>query len=712
MFAQSMLWTVLPVVVVLVIALFVLSKIIIWIQPDKMGVRIKSWSASGRKLEAGNVIALNGEPGYQDRILRPGLHFVNPVFYSVVKFPIPVVPPGTVGYVYAQVGQPLTDGAKTGAHKAVFGKFGDVRAFMEQGGQKGMQRPVLQSGELAFVHPVGFLVITRDEVYGLPVTTEFQGKKLAAGTFGLGPEDFNLVIIKPDAIGIVTTGDGPPPDSDAIACRIGGFADMRTLEEGFPVAPEIALPAPMVPPKPEEAGKSEVQRALEDQAAHFTAALMSRREDNARLIGALFASQNGRHNSYQDFQKFIDAGGQMGVQHDPLLPGTYALNRIVIRVERVPMLVVSQGEVALVKSSLGLQTKDTSGKDYKFGSLVRPGHVGLWEVALGTGKYAINPNIYVTEIVPTYILNLSWAKESSEAHKLDVRLSTINARSREGFEFKIDLQVQIHIPDLLAPLVIAMVKSMDNLVNEILHPAVGNHFRDRLQGMPAIQFIETREAVQKSALEHIRTALRAYFVEVRGVYIQDVIPPPELITVLKAREVAVQQQMTYTAEANAQTKRADVEAAKGNADRQAELAGSKLEIQIKGNQAEAREKEGAGEAAYIQKTGAAKGAEVESVNMALAKAIKEQVLALGAEGTTAVNVARAIAAAQFRLVPDVLVTGGAGSATDGILGLVTRQLVSGVAPATARPAEPARETAMVPAKTGTAPDLGAAPPTV
>ena len=50
MFAQSMLWTVLPVVVVLVIALFMLSKIIIWIQPDKMGVRIKSWSASGRKL--------------------------------------------------------------------------------------------------------------------------------------------------------------------------------------------------------------------------------------------------------------------------------------------------------------------------------------------------------------------------------------------------------------------------------------------------------------------------------------------------------------------------------------------------------------------------------------------------------------------------------------------------------------------------------------
>ena len=31
-------------------------------------------------------------------------------------------------------------------------------------------------------------------------------------------------------------------------------------------------------------------------------------------------------NNYQDYQKFLDAGGRIGLQHDPLLYGSYTLN--------------------------------------------------------------------------------------------------------------------------------------------------------------------------------------------------------------------------------------------------------------------------------------------------------------------------------------------------------------------------------------------------
>ena len=60
--------------------------------------------------------------------------------------------------------------------------------------------------------------------------------------------------------------------------------------------------------------------------------------------------------------------------------------------------------------------------------------------------------------------------------------------------FKIDLQVQIHVPDTRAPKVISMVGTMQNLVNEVLQAAVGNHFRNTLQALEAVQFIETRHA--------------------------------------------------------------------------------------------------------------------------------------------------------------------------------------------------------------------------
>ena len=89
-----------------------------------------------------------------------------------------------------------------------------------------------------------------------------------------------------------------------------------------------------------------------------------------------------------------------------------------------------------------------------------------------TGKYPINPRIYAAEIVPTSILTLNWASAVSQAHNLDAALNPIEGKSREGFVFRIDLQVQIHVPDTRAPKVISMVGTMRNLVSEVLHAMV------------------------------------------------------------------------------------------------------------------------------------------------------------------------------------------------------------------------------------------------
>ena len=64
-------------------------------------------------------------------------------------------------------------------------------------------------------------------------------------------------------------------------------------------------------------------------------------------------SKNDLHNNYQDFQKFLEAGGHIGLQHDPLLYGAYLLNPFLTRVEMVPMLIVNQGEVAVIKAYVG-----------------------------------------------------------------------------------------------------------------------------------------------------------------------------------------------------------------------------------------------------------------------------------------------------------------------------------------------------------------------
>src|SRR5882762_8795 len=620
------------------------------IGPTEVGLVTKRFSF--KKLAKDNPVAFNGEAGYQADLLMPGLRWKPYAIYSVDKYPWVQVPAGEIGVVIAQVGSPLPIGAKSAVYKKEFANFSNLRSFVDLGGQKGVQRPVLPPGSLVPIHPLGFLILTRSRVYGVPVSPELRykmgrGSELMPSSFGLKPDQLELVRIEPqprgkdgttlDFVGIVTTYEGDPLPSGDLASRLGGYADIEKLE------------AP--------GGTS----------------------SDAQIIEALLGSKNHLHNNYQDYQAFLDHGGHIGLQHDPLLYGAYALNPFLVSVEFVPMMVVKQGQVAVVKAYVGLATQDTSGAEFKYGSLVRPGHRGVWHEPLRTGKYPLNPRCYESEIVPTAILNLNWADASSEAHNLDAQLQQIIAKSKEGFVFKIDLQVQIHVSDTKAPRVISMVGTMKNLVNEVLQAAVGNHFRDKLQSMPAVKFIETRQHVQEEAFAHIRTQIEQYQVETRGVYIQDVVLPVELVKVLTEREIANQEIETFKKQRAAQDQRIEMEQAKGTADMQADLARSKVGVNIKKNNADARVAEATGEAEYIRQTGTAKGAEVEAIGLARARGYRAQVEALGSNATAIVNVVAALAEGKAKFVPDVLVTGGGngGGALDGLAATAMKFFGSG-----------------------------------
>ncbi len=632
--------------VAVVLAILILMSIYS-IGPTEVGLVRKRF---GRKLPGDNPIALEGEAGYQADLLMPGLRFQFILVFAVSKHPWVQVPAGQIGVVIAQVGKPLPIGAKSAVYQPAFASFSDLRNFVKAGGQKGVQRPVLSPGTLAPIHPVAFLVITKPRIFGVPVAEELRDKKgnLSFATFGLAPEQLDVTRIEPkatesgkvlDMVGLITTLEGESLPAGDIASRLGGFDDIRRLEDAADAKGEVIA--------------------------------------NETMIETILGSKNGEHSAYQDFQLFLERGGKIGLQHDPLLYGAYNLNPFLVRVEKVPMLVVEQGQVAVIKSYVGLPTEDTSGKDFKFGSLVRPGHRGIWEEPLRTGKYPINPRVYQAEIVPTAILNLNWSTASSQAHNLDKGLETITAKSREGFVFNIDLQVLIHVPDTKAPRVISMVGSMLNLVNEVLQAAVGNLFRDKLGGMKATAFIETRQLVQTEAFEHISRQLDAYEVETRGVYIQDVVYPPELVKVLTEREIANQEIETFKKQKDAQDQRVATEAATGKADMQKDLARSEVGITIADNNANAKSAEGRGLASYTKQTGVAQAEVIEAQGLAKAAGFRAQTQAIGAAGTMAVNVATVLADKKMQIVPQILVVGGAGGGSLEALAATLTKFVAG-----------------------------------
>jgi len=623
---------------VALLIVFVVLRSFHSVGPSEVGLVTKK---IGKKAAAGDqLIALNGEAGYQADLLMPGLRFKLWPIFVVERFDWVQVPPGQIGLVIAQVGAALPTGAKSAIYKPEFGSFSDARAFLSNGGQRGVQRPVLPPGTTAPIHPVGFIVVTSDATFGKVVSDA-----TAAAISQVDPAVLRVVHITPqgdrDIVGVVTTLEGPP--SGDIASRIGGFSDVTAMEasgNGSPV----------------------------------------------QVIQAVLKSKNNLHDNYQDYQAFLANGGCIGLQHDPILYGSYLLNPFLVRVELREMLVVRQGEVAVIKSYVGLPTEDTSGEEFKFGSIVKPGHQGIWSEPLRTGKYTLNPRIYEAEIVPTSILTLNWSNLTSEAHSLDARLAPIDAKSKEAFAFSIDLQVQIHVPDTRAPKVISMVGTMANLVNEVLQSAVGNYFRNKLQTLGATEFIEKRDEVQAAAEAYIQSYLSRYEVETRGVYIQDVIFPADLVEVLTSREIAAQERATFAQQREAQEARVSLEQQRGVADMQAELAQANVSVDIEKSRAHAASARAEGEASVITTTGnaeatrtraigSANAAAEEALGLARAKGFDAQRRAIGAEQTAMVAALREVGAGNVKIVPDIQV-GSDGGVAGGLGAMLMRTLAN------------------------------------
>src|SRR6266576_3344147 len=301
-------------------ALYVAARSVVVIGPNQVGLVTKRVSRLHNITDT--PVAFTGEAGYQADLLMPGVRFKLWPNHTVALYPWVQVPAGEIGVVISQIGERLPTGAKSAVYRPEFGNFTNLRAFLESGGQKGVQRPVLPPGSLVPIHPVAFLVVTATKTYGLPINrTVMAAGPLTPESFGLTQKQLRVTVIAPegdqDVVGIVTTLDGEPLPPADIAGRIGAFNDIEDLE----LQPNVT---------------------------------------DSELIEALLGTKNQLHNNYQDFQAFVDSGGRIGLQHDPLLYGAYNINPFLVSVEMVPMLVVNQGQVAVVKAFVGLATEDTS----------------------------------------------------------------------------------------------------------------------------------------------------------------------------------------------------------------------------------------------------------------------------------------------------------------------------------------------------------------
>ncbi|WP_298141308.1 SPFH domain-containing protein [Flavobacterium sp.] len=424
------------------------------------------------------------------------------------------------------------------------------------------------------------------------------------------------------------------------------------------------------------------------------------------------------HNNFQDFDYFLEKGGNRGLQPQVMLAGSYYINSWAIQIEQNPMTDVPIGYVGVVISYIGEDGKDVTGETFKHGNIVSKGQRGVWMEPFGPGKYALNKYTTKLEPVPTTNLVLNWANARSESHDLDKNLSTITVRSKDGFPFNLDVAQIIHVPANEAPKVIARFGSMTNLVSQVLEPTIGNYFRNSAQDSDVISFLSTRKERQESAKNHIKAVLDEYNVNAVDTLIGDIVPPDSLMKTLTDRKIAEEEQKTYQTQKMAQEQRQGVEKETAIADMQKEIVRASQSVEIAqrtadatvkkaegdatslklnvnaeaeatkmranaeaeatkaraGAQAEATKLNASAEAEKISKTGLAEAEKIMAIGKSTAEAYQLQVSAMGGDNFTKYKITEEIGKGNIKVIPDVLISGANGS-EGGISGLLGIKLM-------------------------------------
>jgi len=554
-----------------------------YISNHRVGVLEKLWSRRGSV--ASGLIALHGEAGYQPDVLRGGLHGFRPFQYRIHSLPLVTIPQGQIGYVFARDGEPLPP-TQTLARTPVGVDFGDVRAFLENGGQRGPQRRILREGTYA-INLAQFVVITASGVYGLPLERDDQVVLDEMTTEIAARGGFEPIVIAShdDVLGVVTIHDGP------------------SLAPGEIIAPTVG----------------------DDPAEDLTF-----------------------HNNFQDPERFLAAGGRRGRQLQVIVEGTYYLNRLFATVELVPKAVIEVGNVGVVVSYTGETGADLSGDAYGHGELVERGERGVWAQPLLPGKYAFNTYAGKIVTVPTTNFILKWNAAETGAHKFDENLSEVDLITKDAFEPSLPLSVVVHIDYRKAPLVVQRFGDVKRLVEQTLDPMVSAYFKNVAQTRTLIELIHDRAAIQDISSIEMRERFARYNLELQEVLIgtptqgRGGTKLEDILTQLRSRQVALEQVETYSRQQAAAVKERELREAEARARQQASITESELSIAIQANQGKADLARAQQQAAQIQALAAAEAEKVRLLGLGEANRVASLASA-EAERAARVGIAQAMA---------------------------------------------------------------------
>jgi uncharacterized membrane protein YqiK len=667
-------------IIPVILALFVLINSIVIVNGVQIAVLERRWL--GRSIPEGRVVAMSNEVGIQARSLGPGLHVLIPFLYRVTKSALMVIGENEVGLVDSIDGEPIAMGHIFAKAFKEHNLFQDGEAFLANHGEKGPQIQILPPGSYR-INPYLFRVTK------VPV-----------------------VSIGNNQIGIAVATDGASISEGRLLGKHtenhNNFQDGKAfLESGGQKGPQIDILLP---------GTYRINtKLIEIKVMNATTVpvkaigLVTAKDGEPLPPTEYIAKSIVGHQDFQAGASFLANGGQRGPQLDFLKPGTYYINPLLFDVTLDEVLVVGRGEVAVIVSNIG---KDPSqdpavqepGDTIRNGVeryVVSSGYRGIQREVLGPGTYYLNKLAYTSHIIPTTNITIDWAMEkwapknspgittkTAQAAQPDLSntgitpdymksraFNPLNIVSKDGFEMSVEVKVILRVLPEQAPHMVARIGTIENLVEDVIHPLIDSSFRNQASSSEAMQFMQDRYEEQRKAEEHAADELQKYHVECVSVLICQIKLPDRLMQTLTDKVVASQQKAMYDSQQEAEGRRAEMEKTKAQADLQPSLVKAEIDVKIAAQQkqqnitlaegkSQSTKLEQEGIAAGIAAVGNAEAEKINAIGQATANAYQEQANALGQQPMSIIEIMKQVAQGNVKITPDILVQ-GAGDGKDG-----------------------------------------------
>jgi regulator of protease activity HflC (stomatin/prohibitin superfamily) len=230
---------------------------------------------------------------------------------------------------------------------------------------------------------------------------------------------------------------------------------------------------------------------------------------------------------------------QKGILADVLSPGKIRINPYAYRVDLYDAITIRPGFVGVATSLVGDDVLSGITSNKPNGFLVGPSMKGVLSSVLDSGTYYLNP----------YLVSVAEVNLQSQRFEMS-GLDAINFLTMDGFSVMVEGTIEFALQGEKAALLTHRVGDMNDIIKKVILPRARGFSRIEGSKHPATTFIvgETRQQFQKDLELHLRNTCEKWGVSIRSVLIRNINPPEEISSIIRDREVAVQESKKYDME--------------------------------------------------------------------------------------------------------------------------------------------------------------------